>query len=349
MERTSDSHPPAGRRSDPDTNTDGFDLSAVSESGLTQDYRSIVRGERSAELAEGVEANIILIAHPEGKRLGVRHRLSPHEALDLGRSTSVRVSLPEVLSVSRKHARLVHRGDSVTLEDLGSTNGTYVNGRLVTEPEVLRSGDRFQVGAVHFKFLHERDVEHAYYEAIYHLVTRDGLTDIYNKRKYEEEAERELARARRHGRPLTLILIDLDEFKEVNDSCGHLCGDFVLKQVASLIRGRLRPEQLFARIGGDEFVILAPETDLQGATALAERIRELVADGALDYMEERVSVTCSIGVAQADPAMDDPDDLFRAADRALYGSKHDGGDRVTVQDQDQDRVQDQDADPQPSG
>lgn len=330
MERLSDSHPAAGNRPDPDTHTDGFDLSALSESGLTQDYRTAVRGERSAELDEGVEANIILIAHPEGKRLGVRHRLSPDEALDIGRSGAVRVSLPEVLSVSRKHARLTHRGDSVTLEDLGSTNGTYVNGRLLTAPEVLRSGDRFQVGAVHFKFLHELDVEHAYYEAIYHLVTRDGLTDIFNKRKYEEEAERELARARRHGRPLVLILIDLDEFKEVNDSCGHLCGDFVLKQVASVIRERLRPEQLFARIGGDEFVILAPETDLAGATALAEKIREMVASVELCYMEQQVAVTCSVGVAEVAPAMTSPDDLFRAADQALYESKDGGGDRVTV-------------------
>jgi len=331
MARASDSHPSAGRRSDPDSHTDGFDLSAVSESGLTQGYGAILRGERSAELAEGVEANIILIAHPEGKRLGVRYRLSPNEALDIGRSGAVSVSLPEVLSVSRKHARLVHRGDSVTLEDLGSTNGTYVNGRLVAAPEVLRSGDRFQVGAIHFKFLHELDVEHAYYEAIYQLVTRDGLTDIYNKRKYQEEAERELARARRHERPLALILFDLDEFKEVNDTCGHLCGDFVLKRVASVVRERLRPEQLFARIGGDEFVILAPETDLEGARALAGKIRALVAEVDLRYMGEKVTVTCSIGVAAAESQMADPDDLFRAADQALYVSKHGGGDRVTVQ------------------
>ncbi len=113
---------------------------------------------------------------------------------------------------------------------------------------------------VHFKFLHEQDVESAYHLAIYELVAKDGLTEIFNKRKFEEELQRELARAARHQRPLSLIIFDLDEFKTINDTYGHLCGDFVLKQVASLARELVRPEQVLARVGGDEFVILAPET-----------------------------------------------------------------------------------------
>lgn len=329
MSRASDSPPASRRPTDSDSHTDGIDLSAVSESGLTHDYGTILRAARTSELAEGVEANIILIAHPEGKRLGTRFRLSPEDARDVGRSSVASISLPEILSVSRRHARLVHRGDSVTLEDLGSTNGTYVNGRLISGPEVLHSGDRFQVGAVHFKFLHELDVEHAYYEAIYDLVTRDGLTDIFNKRKYLEEAEREFARARRHQRPLSLILLDIDDFKQINDTCGHLCGDFVLKRVTSEVRGLLRPEQVFARVGGDEFVILTPETGLAGAATLAEKIRALVAGLKPEEMDEQIGVTCSLGVAALDHVMEAPDDLFRAADEALYSSKREGGNRVT--------------------
>jgi len=331
MSRPSDSQPAPSRPADSDSHTDGIDLSAVSESGLTHDYGAVIRAARTSELAEGVEANIILIAHPEGKRLGTRYRLSPDDARDVGRSSVASISLPEILSVSRRHARLVHRGDSVILEDLGSTNGTYVNGRLIAGPEVLHSGDRFQVGAVHFKFLHELDVEHAYYEAIYDLVTRDGLTDIYNKRKYLEEVEREFARARRHERPLSLILFDLDAFKDINDTCGHLCGDFVLKRVASEVRELLRPEQVFARVGGDEFVILTPETGLDGATTLAEKIRLLVANLKPEEMDEQIGITCSVGVAELVPGMETPDDLFRAADKALYSSKRQGGDRVTSQ------------------
>jgi diguanylate cyclase (GGDEF)-like protein len=329
MDRTMDSKLSENHRSETDSHTDGIDLSAVSESGLTQHYGAALRGARTSELAEGVEANIILIAHPEGKRLGMRYRLSPEDTREIGRSSTVPISLPEVLSVSRQHARLVHQGHTVILEDLGSTNGTYVNGHLIEGPRALKSGDRFQVGAVHFKFLHELDVEHAYYEAIYDLVTRDGLTDIFNKRKYTEEVEREFARARRHGRPLCLILLDLDDFKEINDTCGHLCGDFVLKHMASAVRELLRPEQLFARIGGDEFVILAPETGLEGAAVLAEKICSLVSGLEVGLGETRVSVTCSIGVAQVEQRMEGPDELFAAADRALYRSKHGGGGRVS--------------------
>jgi diguanylate cyclase (GGDEF)-like protein len=254
------------------------------------------------------------------------------EGLEIGRSSGISVSLPDVLSVSRRHARLVYDNRQVMLEDLGSTNGTYLNGRKVHDAERLRSGDRFQVGAAHFKFLHEQDVEHAYYEAIYDLVTRDGLTDVHNRRKYEEDMAREFARARRHERPLSLLLVDLDEFKDINDRCGHLCGDFVLKRFAVVIGEILRPEQTFARMGGDEFAILSPETDLAGARDLAERVRRRVAGLDYRYAGEPVPITCSVGVATLDRAMGRPDDLFEAADRAMYRSKQEGGDRVTLAD-----------------
>src|SRR5688500_8068808 len=112
---------------------------------------------------------------------GTRFRLRPGSVIEIGRSPSAEISLPEVLSISRAHARLEHQGSQVVVEDLGSTNGTYVNDRLVQKSHQLRSGDRFQVGAVHFKFLHELDVENAFHLAIYDLVMRDGLTEIFNR------------------------------------------------------------------------------------------------------------------------------------------------------------------------
>jgi len=186
-----------------DPSTDDLELAAVQESGLTQTYDTAERAGMLDEQDDDelLDADVILIAHPENRRLGTRFRLSPGGRMDVGRSMSVEIPLPEVLSISRQHARLEYRGRQVTIRDLGSTNGTYVNGGLTDGPTVLHSGDRFQVAGVHFKFLHERDPEHAYYETIYDLVTRDGLTEIYNKRKYEEEVQREFARARRHKRP----------------------------------------------------------------------------------------------------------------------------------------------------
>src|SRR5258708_4726987 len=119
--------------------------------------------------AEGVEANLILIAHPDDKHIGARYRLSHGTSLEIGRSPNVEICLPEVPSISRNHARLEYLTGLVILRDLGSTNGTYVNDRLLDGPAVLKSGDRFQVGAVHFKFLHEQDVEHAFHKAIFEL------------------------------------------------------------------------------------------------------------------------------------------------------------------------------------
>ena len=318
------------RKSDPVT--DNIDLAGLHDSGLTQTYDNVSRQHLAGGDKANLEANVILIAHPEGQRLGSRVRLSPGGYVEVGRAPDCHISLPEVPSISRKHARLHHRGPTVTVEDLGSTNGTYVNGKMINQATPLHSGDRFQVAAVHFKFLHERDVEHAYYEAIYDLVTRDGLTEIYNKRKYDEEVARELARAQRYGRPLALILVDLDAFKEVNDQQGHLFGDVVLKEFATLAASMLRPEQTLARVGGDEFVILSPETNREGARTLAEKLRAALAATEIRYADAAVNVTCSCGVAVLTEGMRTPEDLYQAADQALYSSKNAGRDRVSMYD-----------------
>ena len=322
----SDSRPSWSGSSDTD------ELSISQESGLTHTFQNAGRDrdEEGPALLES-EADIILIAHPDNQRLGTRYRLSPGTTLEIGRSASVRISLPEVMSLSRKHARLRYIGSTVTVEDLGSTNGTYVNGQPIHGRTVLRSGDRFQTAAVHFKFLHEEDVENAYHLAIYELVSRDGLTEVYNKRKYEEEAQRELARALRHNRPLSLIIFDLDEFKQINDTYGHLCGDFVLKQVASLARDLVRPEQILARVGGDEFVILAPETNAEGAETLASKLRDRIEGLDHRYGDLKISLTCSFGVAELAESMTTPQDLYHAADSALLKAKRNGRNRVAIQ------------------
>ncbi len=318
------------RRGDSDTRTDDISVADIRDTQLT--HAEGVAWTRAVEdgRAQAVEANIILISHPEGKRLGSRFRLGVGRALTVGRDPDAGISLPEVPSISRRHAILRFNGNRVSLEDLGSTNGTYINGELIRERTLLGSGDRFQVAAVHFKFLHEQDVEHAYYEAISELVTKDGLTELYNKRKFDEEAEREVSRALRYGRSLSMIVFDLDNFKQINDTYGHLCGDFVLKQIASILRELLRPEQLAARVGGDEFVILCPETELDGAVTLAQRLRDRVAGLDYSYCDFKISVTCSFGVARLTSEMKTGEEVYNAADQALYASKRAGRNRVSV-------------------
>ncbi len=312
-----------------DPSTDSLSLREITAANRTDQLLTISEGsEAQVAPAADFEADAILIAHPENRRLGTRFRLTPGGALDIGRSPSAQVSLPEVPSLSRSHARLRFTGNRVTLEDLGSRNGTYLNDRAVRGPVELESGDRFQVGSVHFKFLHERDVEHAYHEAIHQMVIRDGLTEIFNRRKFQEEGARELARAQRHGRPLSVVMFDIDHFKDVNDTHGHLCGDAVLKQLAARVGALLRPEQVFARLGGEEFGIVCPETQLSGGVALAQKLQEMFASTPYEIGKNPIEVTCSFGVADVSPEMRSFDDLMAAADRALYRAKNQGRNRV---------------------
>ncbi len=305
----------------------------------TVDLDSVLELERTA-LADplpasgdggrgAVEANLILIAHPHDDMLGTRYRLRPRGELSIGRSSSADISMPEVQSLSRHHAKLHHRGAKVEVEDLLSTNGTFVNDHRIVASQPLHSGDRFQLGAAHFKFLHEKDPEHAYHEAIYQLVMTDGLTQAYNKRKLDEELAREFARAHRHQRPLSLVLFDIDHFKQVNDTYGHLCGDYVLQQIARRTSEHLRPEQVFARAGGEEFVVLSPEIEVEGALELAEKLRALFEAETFRYGELEVHITCSFGVAELEIGMDRAEELYEAADRSMYRSKGGGRNQVS--------------------
>jgi two-component system cell cycle response regulator len=298
--------------------------------GRKVDGEETIVAPRRRSSDPGPEASLIMIAHPLNESLGARFRLRPRSVVVIGRATTADISLAEVSSVSRHHARLTYRAESVVLEDLGSTNGTFVNGQRIEQETILRSGDRFQVGVAHFKFLQERDIENAYHQAIHDLVVLDGLTQIANRRKFEIEAEREQGRARRYGRPLTLILIDVDHFKAVNDAHGHLCGDFVLKRIVEVTRPLLRREQVFARVGGEEFAILCPEAASVNARALAERIRRKIAANPFEYAGAVFPVTCSFGIASLTPEMANLQELYEAADRALYRSKNSGRDTVTV-------------------
>jgi len=306
---------------------------AVLESGQgieALDGDQTISAPRRRSSDPGPEANLILIAHPASRSLGTRFRLNPHSTILISRNPSAQISLPDVTTLSREHARLSYRNETVILEDLGSRNGTFVNEERIEEPRVLKSGDRFQVGAAHFKFLQGRDIENAYHQAIHDLVILDGLTEIANRRRFEEDMAREFGRAQRYGRPLSLILFDIDRFKLINDEHGHLCGDLVLKKIVELARPLMRREQVFARVGGEEFAILCPEGEPEQGRTLAERVRARLAGYEFEHGASRFGVTCSFGVAGISSALVTVDDLYEAADRALYRSKETGRNRVSV-------------------
>jgi two-component system cell cycle response regulator len=161
------------------------------------------------------------------------------------------------------------------------------------------------------------------------LATSDGLTGLYNKRALLDMADTKLAAAHRFSRKLSVLVLDLDHFKKVNDTYGHDTGDVVLKGLAAILRKTKRATDVVARFGGEEFVVLCEETDREGAVLLAERIREELQRTTFPIPDGTLSVTCSIGVATYPEAGQDWDSLFKAADEALYVSKRSGRNRTT--------------------
>ena len=275
-------------------------------------------------------AELIVIAHPDAKMIGSRYRIPRMPSVAVGRAESADLRLSGSPALSRHHATFHFEGDAASLEDAGSRNGTFVNGRRIDGAVELASGDRIQIGGVHCKFLHGLDVEAAYHDALLELATRDGLTGAYNRRFFEEELEREIERSRVHGYRLAVVLLDLDSFKLVNDQHGHVIGDQVLREVVGVARGCLGGEPVLARVGGEEFAFLCRETGSVEAQALAERLRASIADHALECLGHAERVTCSFGVAELAASDHTGIDLYRRADQALYGSKDAGRNRVTI-------------------
>ncbi|MBK8169374.1 MAG: GGDEF domain-containing protein [Sandaracinaceae bacterium] len=268
---------------------------------------------------------LVVIYTSDASQFGKRHVLAANQ-LNFGRGSENDVQL-ENDSVSRRHCRVEQRKGAWYAVDLDSTNGTYVNDELINKEVQLRRGDQIKVGDTILKYLSGSDVEAQYHETIYKMTIIDGLTGANNKRFLLESLERELPRARRHQRPLSLCMIDIDHFKAVNDGFGHLAGDYVLKELATLIRTRLRPDDILARYGGEEFGIALPETSREGAVKIADQLRALVEKHRFQFEGEHIPVTMSVGVAQLDDKWDVLQ-LIKAADEKLYEAKRSGRNRV---------------------
>ena len=168
-------------------------------------------------------------------------------------------------------------------------------------------------------------------ERLEHLAITDGLTGLYNHRYFRQRLEDEFERAHRYSLPLSCMILDIDNFKRVNDTYGHLNGDIVLRGIADTAQGSVRKSDIVARYGGEEFVVIMPQTSLEGARAQAERVRRETAAQVFENFPEGVRITISIGVAVYDPeTMLDCDAMLRIADGALYKAKREGKNRVVV-------------------
>src|ERR1044071_1390079 len=235
------------------------DPNDTSESDHVRAKTVVTAISRITDRPLGKEACLVVIY---GDELGKKYNLNTPSVV-VGRSSKCDIQIDQE-TISRNHSKIVNTGKSILVRDLGSTNGTYVNDEPVEE-YVLRDGDLIKIGRTIFKFLTGGNIENAYHEEIYRLTTVDGLTQISNKRHFMESLEREIARAHRYQRAMSLAMFDIDHFKRINDTYGHLAGDYVLKQLASAVQQHIRTEDLFARYGGEEFSIVLPEIDREHA------------------------------------------------------------------------------------
>jgi two-component system cell cycle response regulator len=253
------------------------------------------------------------------------------EDVIIGRGGSANFVLADP-GLSWIHARVFREGDALYIEDLGSTNGTFVGHNRVTRPTRIQPGDRIRVGGHTILKLSTGDqLEEESARRLYESTVRDSLTSVHNRRYFEERLAAELSFAERHGDTLALFLVDVDHFKCVNDNHGHHVGDGVLRVVANAIQRILRPEDILARYGGDEFVILARHINRDNAAILAERIRGHVA--ALDFpFGKDPTVTVSIGLTILAPRAKrcDAAAAVADADAAMYEAKHRGRNCVVV-------------------
>ncbi len=291
------------------------------ETNVSDDAESVAEpaGDRD-------RAYLIVLA---GSNVGEMFKISASE-VTMGRGQGANIQLLDD-GISRMHARIRVDGGEMIVEDLESRNGTFANGQRV-QRHVLHDGDKIQVGSTTIlKFTYHDHLDETFQRQMYESALRDGLTKAFNKKYFLDRMESEFRFARRHRVPLSVILFDIDNFKKINDSAGHLAGDQVLAALARKVAETIRTEDVFARYGGEEFAVICRAIEMEHASTFAERIRVAVESTEFPFGGKIIPVTISLGVAGL-PHVDamDPMSLVGAADEALYSAKRAGRNCVHV-------------------
>lgn len=263
-----------------------------------------------------------------GGAVGMMYKLNRDGPMVIGRGLGADVRLDDE-GVSRQHSKVtaVGNGDAV-LEDLGSSNGTFVNGDRI-QRHTLKDGDKVQVGSISIlKFSYQDDLERAFQEQLFDRGIKDGAIGIYNKKYLLDRIDSDYSHAQRHRTNLSLLMFDIDHFKEINDTYGHPAADLVLKELAQIVRRTLRTSDVFARYGGDEFVVLMREIDDAGTLVLAKRVHKLIKKHKFVFEGMQISITISLGMASLSDNVKNATELLGVADKYLYKAKQAGRDCI---------------------
>jgi len=245
--------------------------------------------------------------------------------LTIGRSPNVELRLDDD-GISRNHARIRSETNRAWIEDMESRNGTFVNGERISGTVELKDGDKVQVGrGTVLRFGFQDQLDESFHENLLSSALRDGLTKLFNKRYLMDRLDSELKFALRHETSLSLLLLDIDHFKKINDTHGHLAGDAVLANLAQVLGRAVRNEDVVARFGGEEFAIILRAIGIDPAVQMAERLRRLIEASSALTSGLALKATVSIGVAGLPSTLvKTPEELVEAADKALYRAKAEG-------------------------
>ncbi|MCB0378218.1 MAG: GGDEF domain-containing protein [Bdellovibrionales bacterium] len=298
----------------------------------TEEKTSIVQGgtfSRRLKQVAKIPPSLVLLMGPAGY-VGRQWAIDGSDII-IGRSMTSSIFIDD-RSVSKSHAKLTLSFGEVAIIDLDSTNKTVVNGTAIPPfvPKKLGNNDQVKIGNVLFKFLEEGSIEGAAHHNMQEKSERDPLTKIWNKGALLLKGPEFFKRAKLLNVPLSLLVFDLDHFKNINDTYSHQAGDYVLAETAQIIQTKLiRNDDYFARFGGEEFVILLFGSGPDQAEEIGERIRATIEKHKFQFDSKELPVTISVGIASQEEKMASFDELFSKADSALYASKNSGRNRVT--------------------
>ncbi len=279
-----------------------------------------------SEKSNSLEPYLIQIS---GRETGQMHRLGGKD-MTIGRDPTCEIMLDDP-HVSRAHAAITCVGTTLTLKDAGSTNGVFVNGKKIVE-HVLQDGDKILIGTrLYFKFCYQDTVEQNYQQNLFRAANIDALTQLYNKKYFLDVLSKEFSFSRRNKNPLSLMMIDLDYFKKVNDTYGHMAGDHVLKTMGQALLKQLRMENIACRYGGEEFSVILRNVNSDHALTIAERLRVSIEVETVIFKETPINFTVSIGIATFEnDNFNTMEDLIAMADSHLYEAKEGGRNRTVL-------------------
>jgi two-component system cell cycle response regulator len=293
---------------------------------------TLVRESKTLKLklqeARKSEACLVIVL---GKPLGKRFVLDLKEMV-IGRGAECQIPVLDT-SLSRAHAQVLKKDNGrFYVSDLDSTNNTYLNEQKLApgKPIEVKNGDLLKMGNMIFKFIGRGKIDNVFHKDILDLASRDDLTGTLNRQSLMSCLEEGFRKARMSKKSLSAVVLDLDQFKSVNDTFGHAAGDFVLKETVKVAQSVIRSDDFIGRFGGDEFMAVLWDSSLTNACIVAERIRSKIENHAFTYGGNRIPVTVSLGVATLDDSIQSIRAFFERADGAQYNAKKNGGNRVSA-------------------